>query len=83
MKRLVASLFSLCLAVVFTVALAGKVAAQSVPGCSLSIGSSGGGASLSCGLTGYDADWCYYSCSCSGSSAACDRLYAINGLESY
>lgn len=49
-------------------------------GCGLIIASGGGGASFNCIITGSDANFCYYDCTCSGTDAACDRLYDINGL---
>ena len=40
----------------------------------------GDGASVSCSLTGQDANWCYYDCTCTGTDARCDQLYAAAGL---
>ena len=66
-------------AIVLFVAL-GAVAAF---GCRGAIGvysTTGDGASVNCDLTGSDANWCYYDCTCNGSASRCDQLYAAAGL---
>ena len=44
-------------------------------------GSSGFDATVSCSLTGEDANYCYYDCTCTGTESRCDELYAAAGLE--
>jgi len=48
------------------------------------LGETGFDAVVSCNLTGEDAEWCYYDCTCTGTNATesrCDQLYASAGLE--
>jgi hypothetical protein len=47
------------------------------------LGNNGFDAVVSCQLTGEDASWCYYDCTCTGRNATetrCDQLYARAGL---
>ena len=78
MSKFSKSLLSFGLAVIFTFAAAGIAAAE----CSFSIVgvSSGGSTSFDCDYTGAGGGYCYYSCSCQGTSADCTALYELNGL---
>jgi len=76
MKRFVASLFSLCLALVFTIVFANGVAKA----CARAVFANDNRGFVSCGLTGSDSNWCYYDCTCEGN---CDALYNQLGLEEY
>lgn len=49
--------------------------------CSAAFGAQNGNiAGFNCVLTGQDANWCYYDCYCSGTTSACEALYALHGL---
>jgi hypothetical protein len=40
----------------------------------------GDNATVNCTLTGEDENWCYYDCTCTGTPARCDQMYAAAGL---
>jgi hypothetical protein len=42
-----------------------------------------GSGSVSCSLSGSDANYCYYNCECSGTFSQCDDLLAALGFEVY
>ena len=81
MKRCVKLWLAVCAALVMTV-LVGKVTAYACYGVIASHPIDGGWY-MSCNLTGEDASYCYYDCTCTGSQEQCDAAYARNGLESY
>jgi hypothetical protein len=85
MKRHTAmTFFSLCLALTFTVTLAGKIAnSQVASGCADRIHATGGGGDIMCTYRGADDNYCYYSCTCTGRLTACEDLYDEWGLEEY
>ncbi len=70
-------IFSLCLGAISALAYRNVVSVYGTQG------DSGFDAVVSCNLTGEDANWCYYDCTCTGRNATdskCDQLYAAAGL---
>lgn len=78
MKKHLRSLLSCVMAGFFAVTLASAVAAQR-GGCDYLLGGIDSG--VSCYYKSHDAEYCYYDCYCTGSSAQCNQFYAANGLE--
>lgn len=78
MNRLSRQLVTFVFALLITIASAIGAAAE----CSFLIEVQGtiSGSSISCELTGEDAQYCYYDCVCEGSQVICDQLYRENGL---
>ncbi len=76
MKRFVTFLVSLCAVVAFTIVLGSGVAKA----CLSDIQANDDRGGFYCSLTGSDAHWCYYDCTCHGN---CDDLYDQFGLEAY
>lgn len=76
MKKPAATLLSLAFGCVLTVALSSQAAFA----CLNRIHAKNNSGDMNCTYTHEDADWCYYSCTCTGN---CDALYAQFGLEEY
>jgi hypothetical protein len=70
------SLFFATVFVALTLGYATAFACQGAYG----IYSTNNSGSLQCQLTGQDANWCYYDCTCSASAATCDRWYDQLGM---
>ncbi len=80
MKRRLTFMLSLCLAMIFTIALASGVAQA----CASMVAAGGNGNDyVWCDLTGSDANWCYYDCTCGAVSGDCEYIYDMLGLEAY
>ncbi len=79
-KNLIATLLAFCLAIVFTVTVAGGIANAQ---CANIIHATGGGGDIECRYSGADTNYCYYNCTCTGRSRACEDLYDEWGLEAY
>ncbi|MGH9825558.1 MAG: hypothetical protein ACREDR_20190, partial [Blastocatellia bacterium] len=65
MKRLVKILSSLIIALVFTLLIA-SAAARASDACLSVVDGADSNGSEACVLTGEDANWCYYDCTCLG-----------------
>lgn len=83
-KNLAATLASVGLALIFAVTLAGRIAnSQVASGCADRIHATGGGGDIMCTYSNADDNYCYYNCTCTGRSRACEDLYDEWGLERY
>ena len=74
MKRLLLVLFAICIPVVLAFTLASQVAMAS---CMTIVCGADRNGSMTCRLTGEDASWCYYDCTCDGD---CTNIYDQLGL---
>ena len=74
MKRLLSVVFAICAPVVLAFTLASQVAMASC--ITILCGSTPNGG-VFCELTGEDARWCYYNCTCDGD---CTDIYNQLGL---
>ncbi len=79
MKRLAVYAMCSCAAVSLSVVLASGVAKA----CAREVFAGGSGNEyVHCSLTGSDANWCYYDCTCSG-PGDCEDIYSDLGFEAY
>jgi len=74
MKRLLSVVFAICAPVVLGCTLASQVAMAS---CLTFITGANADGGMFCELTGEDAKWCYYDCTCEGD---CTAIYEQLGL---
>ncbi len=80
MKRHIVSLVSLCMAMVLSIMMASSVARA----CATMVAAGGNGNDyVWCDLTGSDANWCYYDCTCGAVSGDCEYIYDMLGMEAY
>lgn len=76
MKRLVKILSSLVITLVFTLLIA-SAAARASDACLGVIGGADSSGSEACSLTGEDANYCYYDCTCIGDCSNVDRILGL------